>query len=115
MRFFLLSLIIFFLMSLVFKMLFLSVGIRIDISGLALFYTLYRITMYVNIIPGNLGLRELMYGVLGEQLNAGMLESMIVSILLRIFSYIALFTIAIYCQGVDILKRRQYLNKFEKG
>ena len=102
-----LGLILFGLMAGVFYLLFLGSGTELDVTRLAVFYALYRVTVYVTVTPGNLGVREIAYGVLGEQLGVGMGEGVIVAAVVRIVSYVVLAVLGALVGGVDELRSRE--------
>ena len=68
----LLSSLIFLNVVLVFYVGFRLFGYSVPITTLALFCVLYKVSAYILVTPGNLGIRELAYGILGDQLGIGM-------------------------------------------
>lgn len=86
-----------------------SLGIRVGVGEVVLFYLLIKASTYVNVTPGNLGVLEIGCGILGAQMQIGMAEGMLVSAILRIIRYIALVGLAVPMGGLSVLRnRRQY-------
>lgn len=88
--FFALSSALFVLMSSVFWSLFMSTGVIVSGADLALFYALYRLTILVTLTPGNLGVRELAYGLLAGGLGVGLVVGVVATLLLRILTTVVL-------------------------
>ncbi len=87
------ALVSFGLMGWVFKILLLAVEVDVPISTLAVFYALYRLTFHVNITPGNIGVRELAYGLLCSEAHIGMAKGLLISAELRILSVLVLLIV----------------------
>jgi len=98
--------IIFFLMVFFYYLVFLSFDVHIELPELVLFYALYKLNTHFNITPGNLGIRELFYGFLSEQLGIGMAQGIMVSALLRIINYSLLFVLGISFGGTTLLRQQ---------
>ncbi|MBN1757598.1 MAG: flippase-like domain-containing protein [Chitinispirillaceae bacterium] len=109
-----LGIIVFFEMSTIFLICFRSLGLHSTWSTMALFYALYKVSIYFNITPGNIGVRELAYGLLSEKLHFGMTEGLLVAAVFRVFVYIALFGFAIPMGGIDLLRRKGKYHPPEK-
>lgn len=77
---------------------------RASIPVLAMFFILLKITSYLIITPGNLGVREIAYAFLGSQLNLDPGRAMALSILYRIFGMIITSAFGIYFGGIKLLK-----------
>ncbi len=82
---------------------------KLDISlpALTLFYAIMRISNLVIITPGNIGLRELAYGIVGAQMGIGMTEGIVISITLRIVNNLALIALGAWLGGIRLLKERK--------
>ncbi len=81
-----------------------GLGISVGFAEMALFYVILQISTHVHVTPGNLGVQELGFGILGEQMGIGMGEGMLVSALLRVSGYLALFALAVPMGGVRLLR-----------
>lgn len=84
-----------------------TLGVHVHWSQLALFCALFKVSTYLNITPGNLGIRELAYGVLSNEMGMGMAEGIIVSAILRIFGYIVIVALGLLLGGIDLLRSRE--------
>lgn len=97
------ALVSFGLMGWVFKLLLLAVDVDVPISTLAVFYALYRLTFHVNITPGNIGVRELAYGLLCSEAQIGMAKGLLISTELRILSVLVLLIVGMAVSSKEIL------------
>ena len=89
----------------IFYLCFHAIGIRVGPAEVVLFYVLLQLTTYLALTPGNLGVQEIVFGILGEQLQIGMGEGMLVSVLLRVLGYIALFALALPMGGLGLVRQ----------
>jgi hypothetical protein len=89
------ALVSFLLMTEIFQILLAAIGAEIDLATLGVFYALYRLTFHINITPGNLGIREIAYGLLCAGAQIGMAKGLLISAELRILSVIMLTMVAV--------------------
>jgi len=89
------ALVSFLLMTEIFQILLAAIGAEIDLATLGVFYALYRLTFHINITPGNLGIREIAYGLLCAGAQIGMAKGLLISAELRILSVIMLIMVAV--------------------
>ena len=82
-----------------------ALGFKVTVPAIIIFYALYKLGTYLNITPGNLGIRELAYGFLSEFLGIGMAEGIMVSAVFRIFTYTTLSILAVPLGGWDLLRK----------
>lgn len=61
----------------------------------------------INLPPGNLGVRKVAFGLLADLTGIGMAEGMLVSALLRVVGYIALFAVALAMGGLGVLRQAE--------
>lgn len=87
----------------VFKILLTTVGAAVPFSTMAVFYALYRLTFHVNITPGNVGIREIAYGLLCAQANIGMAKGLLIAAELRVLSIVVLLIVGASVAGKEIL------------
>ena len=80
--------------------------ITISLPALSLFYVIMRISNLVIITPGNIGLREIAYGIIGSQIGISMTEGIIISIILRIVNNLVLLVLGTLYGGIGLLKRK---------
>ncbi len=102
-RFLLLGVVLFGLACAVFYLCFLVFGIEVGPAELVLFYVLLQIGSYVSLTPGNVGVQEIAFGVLGEQMGISMADGILVAALMRLAGYIAIFALALPMGGLDVL------------
>ena len=79
-----------------------AIGAPVTIPAVALFAALLKVSMFINITPGNIGVREMIYGLLSEQLHLGMSEGIMVSIMVRVVGHVVLLTIAVGLGGFKV-------------
>jgi hypothetical protein len=89
-------------MAWVFHLLLQAVEVDLPFGTLAVFYALYRLTFHVNITPGNIGIRELAYGLLCAQADVGMSKGILVSAELRILSTVVLLVLGVLLAWRDL-------------
>lgn len=106
-RFLLLALVLLVQACAIFYLCFLSLGIPVEPAAVILFYVLLQLSTYVNVTPGNLGVQEIAFGLLADQMGIGMGEGMLVSVLLRVTGYIALFAVALAMGGLGVLRQAE--------
>ena len=91
-------------MAWVFHALLQAVEVDLPFGTLAVFYALYRLTFHVSITPGNIGIRELAYGLLCAQADVGMSRGILVSAELRILSMVVLLVLGALLAWRDLQK-----------
>ena len=97
----------------IFYLCFLSLDIPANLPALALFYILLKLSTQIIITPGNLGVRELAYGILSEQTHIGMAEGIIISVIIRILGSGVIIVMGTLYGGIDLLRRRGDYSKVE--
>lgn len=93
--FFTLSLASLVLMTAVFSVYFNQLSSQLSLPAIILFYTLYRITFYLSITPGNLGLREVAFGFIGVGFGLPAAAAALIALSIRIQAYIILAIMAL--------------------
>lgn len=91
--------------SLMFALLFWSLGLPTNASDIVIFYTVLHLSSVVMLTPGNLGVREVLFGILGESMGVGMAEGLLVSALLRVTDYAMMTLLAMTVGGVSVLRQ----------
>ncbi len=105
-RFCLVTLLMFTQACLVFYLCFSALGIEVGVAEVALFNVLWRLSTYVNLTPGgNVGLLEIAFGLLGEQIQLGMGVGILFSLVQRAVSQITLFSLALMMGGPGLLRQ----------
>lgn len=86
---------------------FIIFGIDASLPALAMFYVLLKISTYFNLTPGNIGIQELAYGFLGEQMGIGMAQGVLVSAFMRVAGVTVLIALGLIFGGSDLLRHRK--------
>jgi hypothetical protein len=110
-----LGLLIFGRTCLMFFIYFKALDIYISITALVVFCTLFKISVYIVITPGNLGIQEIAFGFLSEHMHIGMAEGVLVSALLRVIGVCSIVVLGIALGGMDLLQRRADFIQEPKG
>jgi uncharacterized protein (TIRG00374 family) len=100
-------------MAWVFHALLQAVDVDLPFGTLAVFYALYRLTFHVSITPGNIGIRELAYGLLCAQADVGMSKGILVSAELRILSMVVLLVLGVLLAWRDLQKAWRAIRSHE--
>ena len=98
----------------IFYLCFKSLAITVALPSLALFYVVLHLSVQIIVTPGNLGVRELAYGILSDQMNIGMAQGLIVSVILRILGTSIVIVLGSFFGGIDLLRRRKDYSKVEQ-
>lgn len=107
-----LGLLVFISLCVILNTCFIGLNIHTQIAVIVLFCALHKLSLFVTITPGNIGVQEIVYGVLGELMNIGMEQGILVSIIIRITGTIVVSIWGILCGGVELIKnRRDYLSQ----
>jgi len=101
----LLGLLLFTVSVVLYSILFSGVGCAINLARIALFLAVCKVTSFVVITPGNIGIRELVFGGLGEALGIGMAQGVMVSAVLRVVEYGVVFPLALAFGGTQLLAK----------
>lgn len=96
-----------------FKILFTGVNIDIGYAELSLFIAIQQVSVLLFITPGNIGVRELLYGVVGGAIGIGIAEGVVVSALLRVVTYLVIFPLGLAFGGIKIFQtdKERYANQ----
>jgi hypothetical protein len=94
---------------LLYHLYFLTLGIHLDFATLAVFYAFSKLSFYVNLTPGNLGVQEILWGALGELVGIGMAQGVLVSGLARVFNTSVILLLGAAIGGRDLFRNRGQL------
>lgn len=115
-RFFLVGLLVFLQACMIFYVCFLSMGLRIGVAEVVFFYVFLKLSTHISITPGNVGIQEIGFGIISHQLQMSVAQGMLVSVILRMVSYVALLGLALPMGGIDLLRHSErYRNRGDKG
>jgi len=91
---------------------FIGLNIHTQLAAIVLFCGLHKLSLFISITPGNIGVQEIAFGVLGELMNIGMEQGILASFIIRIAGTIVVSVWGILCGGVELIKnRRDYLSQ----
>ena len=67
-----------------------ALGQTVDVAEVCIFTTVFVFTRYINIVPGNIGLSELVGGLISEQLGIGFGNGLLVSGIVRMIEILTI-------------------------
>lgn len=88
-----------------------SLELDITVPGAALFFIVITLCNRIILLPGNIGVRELAYGVLAEQLGFGMEQGILASMIIRVIIILVTTALGLSLGGLDVLKSRSRLER----
>jgi len=88
-----------------FYLCFLSIEVKVSLPGLALFYVVLKLSNQVIITPGNLGVREIVYGVMSEMMQIGMGQGILISVIMRIISTLVVIVLGTLFGGIGLFQK----------
>ncbi len=102
-----LVLIKFLLHIILFKIIFAGINTEITFAHLALLIAIQNISVQISITPGNVGVRELVYGAVCGATGVGVAQGIMASAFLRAITYLVVFPPGIAFGGADLLQKKQ--------
>lgn len=81
-----------------------ALGINVSLPMVTLFYVIFQLCNRIQITPGNIGIREIAYGILSSYMQVGMAQGMMVSIVIRVIGTTVITVMGLICGGLPILK-----------
>jgi len=98
-----------------YHIIFCAFDVKISLAGLSLFYCLLKISVFINLTPGNLGVQEIAFAFLAQQLGIGKTEGLLVAMVARTLSTVIIIFLGTVYGGIDILAhKKSYLNEKDK-
>lgn len=82
-------------------------GVEVSLASLAVFLAIWNLSALIVITPGNLGVHEIVYGIVGSAVGIGAAHGVMLSALIRAIQYMVVFPLGIACGGWGILKKRK--------
>ena len=92
-----------------FYLFFITLQVQINLPALALYYIVLRLSNNIIITPGNIGVREIAYGILSEQIHIGMAQGILISLFMRVIGTLILITLGLFFGGSELLLHRERL------
>jgi uncharacterized membrane protein YbhN (UPF0104 family) len=80
-------------------------NIKISLPYIMIYYLIIKSCVIINITPGNMGIQEILYGIVSEGIGIGMAQGILVSGTTRIFNYLGLFFIATIFGGIKVIRQ----------
>jgi len=81
-----------------------ALGMEINLSLVVILVVFLRLTNYVAVTPGNLGVREIMYGLTGALMDFSMAHAMLISALIRLSTYTVILPLAFLLEHKSSVK-----------
>lgn len=113
-KIFLIGILLFIRTCIVFYICFLCFDIKTDLATLAVFYAIFKLSIFITITPGNIGVREVVWGVLSESMGIGMTQGVLVSALMRVIGTTSILILGISCGGFDLIRGRKKYTQIEE-
>ncbi len=79
----------------------------LNLPTLLVFYILLRLSIFISITPGNIGVQEIAYGFIAEQMGIGMAAGILVSVVARVLNFFIIILLGIILGGTSLLRRRK--------
>lgn len=87
-----------------FQLYFLIFGTHAPLVALVFFYAIFKLGFFITLTPGNLGVQEIAWGFLSEQMGIGMEQGILLSGLSRVISSSVLILSGFALGGIDLLR-----------
>ncbi|MGA1979766.1 MAG: lysylphosphatidylglycerol synthase transmembrane domain-containing protein [Sedimentisphaerales bacterium] len=101
------TLLAFIITTTMFYVCFLSINVHISITATVIFLAVLKVADVVVITPGNIGVREIIFGIVTEQIGLSMMEGILASTILRVIGTVLVLVLGTSLGGVGILQRRR--------
>ena len=88
--------------------------INISFPIIMLYYVIIKSCVIVNITPGNIGIQEILYGFVSENIGIGMAQGIMVSGTIRIFTYLGIFFSSLFFGGMKILTNKKLIKSLKE-
>lgn len=83
---------------------FMAIQMHTQIPVLAFFCVVLQFFNQIVITPGNMGVREIAYGIISDQTNIGAAEGIIVSVIIRMAGTVVIIVAGTFLGGLGLLK-----------
>jgi uncharacterized protein (TIRG00374 family) len=103
----LLGIVIFILTIFSYYVLFAGFDIQLTLPVLAVFCTLLSLSTFFVITPGNIGIQEIAFGFISQQLGIGMAQGILVSVVSRIINTALTILLGVLFGGINLLRHRE--------
>lgn len=100
----------------IFYLCFRCLDLPIKLPTLALFFMIMRLSTHIAITPGNLGVREIAYGIVSDQMNFGMAQGILISVIIRVIGTAIIIVLGTIFGGIGLLQHREeYVPAVDEG
>jgi len=110
----LLGLAVFIRTCVMFYVYFSAFDVHVSLPALAVFYTLFKLSTFIVLTPGNLGVQEVAYGFLSEQMGIGMAQGVLVATFIRVVGTCSISALGVTLGGMDLLRHRRDYAEFQE-
>ena len=86
-----------------------ALGIDVSLPMATLFYVIFQLCNRIQVTPGNIGIREIAYGILSSYMQVGMAEGILVSVTMRIIGVTVISVMGFALGGMAIIKNKESL------
>jgi hypothetical protein len=100
---------------LLFHLYFLAFGVKTNLPALATFCALFALSSFIMVTPGNIGIQEVAWGFLAEQMGVGMAQGVLVSGFGRVVATSIAVCLGVLLGGADILRHRGTFTRVGSG
>ena len=114
-KIFALGLLLFIRTIIAFQLYFLIFDTHAPLAALVFFHAIFKLGFFITLTPGNLGVQEIAWGFLSEQMNLGMEEGILISGFSRVVSSSVLIISGFTLGGMDLVRQRKTLKNTGDG
>ncbi|MBN1788494.1 MAG: flippase-like domain-containing protein [Sedimentisphaerales bacterium] len=100
------TLLAFIIVTVMFRLCFMGINIHVSITEIVIFLAILKVMDVIVITPGNVGIREIFFGIVTQQIGLSMMEGILASTILRILGTMVVFILGVSLGGIGILQRR---------
>lgn len=86
---------------------FLGIDVPASLAAIAIFFSVLRLGDIIVITPGNVGVREIIFGMVTAKLGFNMIDGILVSTILRVLGTVIIFIAGSSLGGIGILRHRR--------
>lgn len=88
--------------------------IDVTLPVLFVFTALFKLSTFIVITPSNIGVQELAYGFLSQQVGIGMAQGIVLSAFIRLVTVSIILILGSALGGIDLLRNREDFTKSKK-
>jgi len=97
------------------QLIFSGMKVEIGYEQIALFVAVQQVSIIIFITPGNIGIRELLYGVIGGAVGIGVTEGVLASAILRAIEFVVIFSFGFIFGGSKVYRSLISQKRMEEG